>query len=286
MESQERGRLQESLATELARVAQSESLDPQEQALWLLAQIENYLERWLAFRGVSTHGQGLPLQNDPLFVMIAVAAEMLASESDRAARSASSFASREFLNLLERGQAEPDAVVPSALRESLKELRASIESTGHDARWVVPMRLFVHWFLVENADKAEAKKISDAVIAGASLDAWPHLATGVIDGMDLNKLESLLRPKKVKGEPKRPGVGGKHLMGGFNDKPIVSHINDSFLAHLVAIEEPDQVVERWLTAEGLEKCKPAEIRKLLDELIQFAKKAQQKRKPVIQVDVP
>jgi hypothetical protein len=147
------------------------------------------------------------------------------------------------------------------------------------------MRLFVHWFLVETADKAEAKKISAAITAKDSLDAWPHMATGVIDGFDLNKLESLLRPKTVKGEPKRPGVGGKHLLGMDPDKPIVSHINDSFLEHLTGIEDKDQVVESWLAAEGLEKCKPAEIRKLLDELIAFAHMAREKKRPVIQVDL-
>jgi hypothetical protein len=146
------------------------------------------------------------------------------------------------------------------------------------------MRIFVYWFLVETPDKAEAKRLSAAISAKASLDAWPRrLTTGVIDGVDLNKLESLLRPKKAKGEPKRPGVGGKHLLGMDPDKPIVSHVNDSFVESLAAIESPDDVLERWRAADGLETTKPADLRALLGELITFAKRAS--GKPVLQVDV-
>jgi hypothetical protein len=146
------------------------------------------------------------------------------------------------------------------------------------------MRIFVYWFLVETPDKAEAKRLSAAISAKASLDAWPQrLTTGVIDGVDLNKLESLLRPKKAKGESKRPGVGGKHLLGMDPDKPIVSHVNDSFLEHLAAIDSPAEVLERWRAADGLESTKPADLQALLGELIAFAKRA--RGKPVLQVDV-
>ncbi len=146
------------------------------------------------------------------------------------------------------------------------------------------MRIFVRWFLVDAADKAQAKKLYDAVAAQGSLAAWPHLMTGVIDGFDLNDLEKILRPKKVKGAPKEPGLGGKLLKGMDPDKPIVSHVNESFLTRLTEITAPDEIVAQWNAQDSLTKCKPEDLRKLLGELMDFARLAIGKRKPVVQVD--
>lgn len=136
------------------------------------------------------------------------------------------------------------------------------------------------WFLAEPDDAAAIRSI--VTTKERRLTEWPHLVIKQVDAQDINKLERLARAKK------KGAVGGKMLVRGkITDNPFVavSEVAASFLQGLAALDDAavDDVAEKW--ADDLSDIEPAVVVELLRELAAFARRGQQARKPVFQLDI-
>jgi hypothetical protein len=145
------------------------------------------------------------------------------------------------------------------------------------------MRFHACWLL---ADEADAGAIRASVTTGGRpLTDWPHLAVREVDGMDVNALERLVRPRR-RGE--RPAVGGKLLCKGkTTDEPFVSvsRVEPAFVQGLAALGESDldALGETWVGK--LENADPPAVKDLLRRMAAFARQAGEAGRPVLQVDV-
>lgn len=117
--------LQASLGHELHRQTDERNLSSTGRVVWLLDQIENYVERWLALR--TSAGRTMAPADDDLFGMIEIGAKMTSTELQ--AQGTSAFAERwlEFLAVLEAARAETDV---QRLTESLAAVRLALCELG------------------------------------------------------------------------------------------------------------------------------------------------------------
>jgi hypothetical protein len=126
MDDRRKTQLRRSLERELEAHASETQCDPRGRALWLCVQLDNYVERWLAFCAMP----GIPmvsLLNDDLFAMIgcgAVAFEdtirLLPDDHELPARWA------RFSAVLADVQATKDRVRAGELRGALAELQTHL----------------------------------------------------------------------------------------------------------------------------------------------------------------
>jgi hypothetical protein len=70
--------LEASLRKELSRQVETDRLEPNARVIWLVDQLENYLQRWIGI-GASSSQSELPI-SDELFQMVEVAAEVVSAE--------------------------------------------------------------------------------------------------------------------------------------------------------------------------------------------------------------
>ncbi len=149
------------------------------------------------------------------------------------------------------------------------------------------MNFYACWFL---ADVEDAAAIRSITAKKRELAEWPHLILKGADGPDINKLESLTRPKKKKGEPagKRFAAGGKLLnRGKMTDDPFtcVSQVDAEFTQRLMALDAAGvaELAGKWV--EVIDRVKPSAAEELIQAMADFARQAEKAGKPVLQLDV-
>ena|SRR5919108_823408 len=118
--------LRSSLHSQLEAYAARNRDRPNARLHWLSEQLENYVERWLAFRAAITVGSRSPPQDD-LFDVIELATEMLTVEM-RQLPSTSQGAQRwqRFLEVLSRVRTGSNDSAAEQLRTTVEEVRAAL----------------------------------------------------------------------------------------------------------------------------------------------------------------
>lgn len=123
--------LRASLLRELETVAQREGFDYVRRLRWLRGELENYLDRWLAFAAV----ESIPLKsllNDDLFAMVGVAAEVLDQQLRASAAVLSSVTDSwiRFYASLMRVRAAKDRSVLAGLRDALVAVDTALRAAN------------------------------------------------------------------------------------------------------------------------------------------------------------
>lgn len=116
MESARRQALRASLAQRLATQPEPARLR------WLADQLENYLERWLAFRSL---GAASPPADDELFAMLELGCEAVTNELRRATP-ATATAWSTLAGLVARVREHGDEDLIGQLRPALAQVRSSL----------------------------------------------------------------------------------------------------------------------------------------------------------------
>jgi hypothetical protein len=117
--------LRASLLRELEAACPAASAPPPARLRWLHRELENYLDRWLAFAALDS----IPLKsllNDDLFAMVLVATETCDREFARGPDLAGKEAWAVFTALLSRLRATKDRTHISGLRPGLDRVGAAI----------------------------------------------------------------------------------------------------------------------------------------------------------------
>lgn len=142
------------------------------------------------------------------------------------------------------------------------------------------MSFYTDWFI---ADDSEAEAIASTVTTeDRSRDDWPNLSIKNIGEIDLATLWGILR-----GEPDSP----KLVMGGLlfqdGEDVFVCRIEPGFVEALAVLEQSDlnPIVESWNKSETLSEWKPDELRHVVQNLICFACRAKEAKKPVLLLSV-
>ena len=118
--------LQVSLQRELDRHAVERGLSSTGRVVWLLDQMENYVERWLGLRAASAQTIAPPI--DDLFRMIEVGADVTSAELQVVESPAIAERWHEFLAVLAAVRAGRNTVEPQRLAESLAVVRSEFHS--------------------------------------------------------------------------------------------------------------------------------------------------------------
>lgn len=125
MNAARRDELEASLRCELDREAQEQNLNSTGRILWLIDQIENYVERWLAMGGAAAP-TAVP---DELFGMIEIGAAAVSAEPKGRESSAVADSWRAFLALLAAIRAG-NAPKPQEVKNKLATVRSAITASG------------------------------------------------------------------------------------------------------------------------------------------------------------
>jgi hypothetical protein len=124
--------LRRSLDSQLESATAEEGTDRMARAKWLGDQLENYVERWLGFQAAPPHPSP-PAEDDELFGMIEVGAELLGEELVRARAITDNQASwREFLKALNGVRTEGGSEQLRLLREAFVGLRAKLTGMSRE----------------------------------------------------------------------------------------------------------------------------------------------------------
>lgn len=116
--------LRRSLRRQLATVTREQHLDVHGRRLWLLDQLDNYLDRWLAFAAL-----GVPMESllrDDLFLMLRHGSALLSQEIEQLPPTfPERSAWQTFAQLLENVIESPATSSLPALRKTLSTVRAA-----------------------------------------------------------------------------------------------------------------------------------------------------------------
>lgn len=118
--------LRTSLMRQLDEVSRLEGFDGTGRRRWLRGELENYLDRWLAFAAV----EAISLQsllNDDLFAMVLVAADAYEREVEAGGSEIEEW--RRFSAALSRIRVAKDRATLGGLREALDAVGAALGST-------------------------------------------------------------------------------------------------------------------------------------------------------------
>ena len=143
------------------------------------------------------------------------------------------------------------------------------------------MRVFVWLF---QAAVEDAPAIRSIVTAKARrFDEWPHLVVPGVDGPDMNVLEKLARPKRLKGSTK---VGGVLLeRGKLTDEPFtaVSQLSPEFAAVLASLDDPavQDLAKAWSGA--IDGVKEEDAVAMLQQMKEFAQRAAASGLPILEL---
>ena len=118
--------LQASLQRELDLQTVERGLSSTGRVVWLLDQMENYLERWVGLRAASA--QTIAPPTDDLFRMIEVGADVTAAELQVVESPAIAESWHEFLAVLAAVRAGRNTIEPQRLAESLAVVRSELHT--------------------------------------------------------------------------------------------------------------------------------------------------------------
>jgi hypothetical protein len=117
--------LQASLQRELEAVTRSDHLGRHERLRWLRDQLENYLDRWLAFANIESIPSASLFQDD-LFTMVIVAADVFEAERRQGDAACELEAWTNFKSIMLR--------VQTTRERPTKELRDALDAVGAQLR--------------------------------------------------------------------------------------------------------------------------------------------------------
>src|SRR5580700_3893216 len=117
MDPARRLELQTSLEGELDRHASARALSPAGRVVWLVDQLENYVERWLGLRAAAA--QAIAPRSDDLFAMIEIGAEVTSGEVRAVEATPIAGSWRAFLTVLAEVRAGSSMTEPQRLAEAL-----------------------------------------------------------------------------------------------------------------------------------------------------------------------
>ncbi|MBK8475736.1 MAG: ADP-ribosylglycohydrolase family protein [Opitutaceae bacterium] len=124
--------LRRSLRRQLAAVTREQHLDAHGRRLWLLDQLDNYLDRWLAFAAL-----GVPMESllrDDLFLMLRHGSALFTEEIDQLPPTAPErIAWQTFAQLLANFSGAPSTSSMHELRKSLSAVRVAHQHRSHIA---------------------------------------------------------------------------------------------------------------------------------------------------------
>jgi hypothetical protein len=126
MNAARRLELQASLQFELERHAVERGLSSTGRVVWLLDQVENYVERWLGLRSVPA--QTIAPPSDDLFCMIEISAEMTSAELRAVESPPIAESWQAFLAVLAEVRDASNIIEPQRLAESLAVVRSELHS--------------------------------------------------------------------------------------------------------------------------------------------------------------
>jgi hypothetical protein len=143
------------------------------------------------------------------------------------------------------------------------------------------MRFYACWFLADPGDASAIRSI--ATTKEHKLEEWPHLILPGVDSPDVNTLERLARPKGTKGR-----TGGTLLVrSNLTATPFtaVSLVAEWFVQRLAALDDPSllDLARRW--AGAIEGVTEEAAAGLVRDMAEFARRAEEEGKPVLQLDV-
>lgn len=123
--------LRRSLRRQLAAVTREQHLDARGRRLWLLDQLDNYLDRWLAVAAL-----GVPMESllrDDLFLMLRHGSALFTEEIEQLSPAAPErIAWQVFARLLDGIPKSPTASYMPELRKALSAVRASFQPLFFD----------------------------------------------------------------------------------------------------------------------------------------------------------
>ena len=122
--------LKASLQRELNRQAQERNLSSTGRIVWLVDQVENYVERWLGMR-VAIPSTTLPL-DDELFGMIEIGAKAVSAELQSLEAPAVGHSWRAFLAALAAVRVD-NAPAPERLKKELVAVRSALTASATNA---------------------------------------------------------------------------------------------------------------------------------------------------------
>ncbi|MFO0968489.1 MAG: hypothetical protein U0793_34175 [Gemmataceae bacterium] len=119
--------LRASLRRELERQSQERLFSGTDRVAWLLAELDNYIERWLGLFALNyPEATGGP--SDDLFCMIEIGSEIIGDELHRVESLANAEGWREFLAVLAAVRAGHGLVDPTQLASKLRVFRAEFSA--------------------------------------------------------------------------------------------------------------------------------------------------------------
>ncbi len=141
------------------------------------------------------------------------------------------------------------------------------------------MGFYTEWF----ADDSDAGAIASIVTTEErSPTDWPNLSMKNIGEMDLSCLWGILR-----GEPDSDPTVTGDLLFQEGDEIFVCRVKRSFIEALTTIEPAslDAIVEAWNKSENLSRWRADELEEVVRQLVDFAGRARDARKPVLLLSV-
>jgi hypothetical protein len=120
--------LEASLRRELSRQAEERRLEPRAQVVWLVDQLENYVERWVGLCAASSRTESP--DSDDLFQMVHIAAEVLSSKLKGLQFPEVAENWGEFLAALADARLAYDPPTRQQLAEKLAVVRSTLEDSS------------------------------------------------------------------------------------------------------------------------------------------------------------
>ena len=124
MDAARRRELEASLRRELGRHAAEDGLDSAGRVVWLLEQLENYVERWIGLGSAAAEGLA-PASND-LFGMIEIGTAVTSEALQALGLEATAASWRKFLIILAEMRTGNSMLDPRALAQSLALVRSAL----------------------------------------------------------------------------------------------------------------------------------------------------------------
>jgi hypothetical protein len=142
--------------------------------------------------------------------------------------------------------------------------------------------VYTDWFI---ADKDEASAIASIITTEEhSFADWPHLQVKGIIAVDLMTLWAILRREPY--DPPR-SVAGELLFQGSEEGPFAFEVEATFIEALANVPKEKIILSAaaWAKTEELSDWPVPALEEIIDEFVEFARRARAEGKPVLEMAV-